>query len=378
MFAGAAYRPSEMHGGDRMSTSAIERVIKGLVMTAVVTALVAAVARAQDSASTPVVFKEKSHVSLLTPSGKSLLFEALPAAHFFFLDDLANIGWQKQGGPKFTASASFLPQIRMSTDRSSPVRTPGYRIRVNTDLVYLSRGDQAHRLGFEMFDLGLTLFGHYSNGQSGCRLRGYQPEPVAPAAADSVCTVVDAAVASKAEHNFDSGDFSTSYFAAAINWRKGVLSGSADPVRRQLDLGLEYQLHPLGVNPGGIDRELRRDFGSQQVTANASIECRWADARAWQGVSRVALLGVSRFGVESKPLFRGELEVSHVFDKLHDFGVFGRLHSGYDYYNIRFYERKPFVSVGIMWDTDRLDLLTTEAIARPGEPAQTEVKHCFR
>ena len=92
----------------------------------------------------------------------------------------------------------------------------------------------------------------------------------------------------------------------------------------------------------------------------------------------MALLGVSRFGVESKPLFRGELEVSHVFDKLHDFGVFGRLHSGYDYYDIRFYERTPFVSVGIMWDIERLDALTTEAITKPGQPAQTEVKRCFR
>lgn len=347
-----------------------------VVALAVINALGASVGRAQDLSSTPIVFKEKSYVALGTPTEKNLLFEARPAGHFYFWNRLGDNVWLKNGGFNLTSSVSFLPEIRMSTDRSAPVRTPGYRIRANADFLYLIRGDEPSRLSFDLFDLSLTGFGHYSNGQSGCRYRGYLYAAVAPGSADSVCAVVDAAVAAKQQHNYDSGDFSTSYFAASINWRHGFLAGSGDSVRRQVTITLEHQVYPLGLRPGGIDRDLRRDYGQQQTSIAADLECRTADKARGQGVARIAVLGVARFGDESKPLFRGKIESAYVFDNLHDFGLFARLNAGYDYYNIHFYDRKPFYSIGIMWDPNRLERYTTKPV-NGTNPGPIRADHCF-
>jgi hypothetical protein len=305
-----------------------------------------------------------------------LLFEARPAAHFYFWNRLGDNGWLKNGGFNVTSGASFLPEIRMSTDRSSPVRTPGYRIRANADFLYLIRGDEPSRLSFDLFDLSLIAFGHYSNGQSGCRYRGYAYAAIQPGSSDSACTVVDPPLAAKQQHNYDAGDFSTSYFAASINWRHGFLAGGGDSVRRQVSISLEHQVHPLELTPGGIDRDLRRDYGQQQTSLSADLECRRADKTWHQGISRIAVVGVARYGEESKPLFRGEIEASYVFDNLHDFGVFARMNAGYDYYNIHFYDRTRFYAVGIIWDPNRLERYTTKTVDG-SKPGPIRAAHCF-
>jgi len=349
------------------------RIRTGLVISITASSLLGA----QDSTSTPTLFVEKSYVALLTPTGKDLLFEALPAGHFFFWNALSDIRWQKAGGWKMTSGLSFLPEVRMSTDRSNPVRTPGYRIRTNTDVVRLWRGAQAQRLHFRMHSFGVTAFGHYSNGQSGCRFKGFSYRAVAPGSADSTCIATDPVLAARMERNYDSGDFSTSYFAAAARGRYGVLGEEASPVKRQIGWTLEYQLHPLGLRPGAIDRELRRDYGGHQISASVEAECRSNVGSSWSGVTRVSVLGLTRFGPDSRPLHRGYVELAHVFDRLKDFGVFARYHAGFDYYNIRLYDRKPFFSAGIVWDVGRLDFLTTEAVAQPTEPAELRLEHCF-
>ncbi|MFN0097480.1 MAG: hypothetical protein ACKVS7_02315 [Gemmatimonadaceae bacterium] len=313
----------------------------------------------------PNVFQEASTLALLTPTNKDLLFEARPALHLYVLNQFGDQYWQKHGQRergfmKEIASAtaiSFLPEIRMSTDRSSPVRTPSYRIRATQQAVWMKRAP-ANGAGFRMTGLKLTLFGHYSNGQSGCRLRGFAP--VATAGADSVCAPVDPIVAPQRLPNFDTGDFSTSYFALAFDQRYGNAGPSGDPLSGLWEWGLEYQVHPIGLQPGGTDQEQALTYGMHELTSRYAWERRFAESRKLAGVFRVSALGTTRFGKDAKPIHRSELEVSYVFDGLGAFGFFLRHHAGFDYYNIRYTEKSPFVSFGLRFDPGRLDRVATD------------------
>ncbi len=97
----------------------------------------------------PNIFQESSTIAFGSPTGKTLLFEGRPALHLYALNQFGDQVWQKTGIrdseswlPKRVAMAtgfSFLPEIRMNTDRSNPVRTPSYRIRATHQVLWMRR-----------------------------------------------------------------------------------------------------------------------------------------------------------------------------------------------------------------------------------------------
>ena len=252
---------------------------------------------------------------------------------------------------------SFLPEIRMNTDRSNPVRTPSYRIRATHQVLWMRR-NKSDNLKYTVQGFKLTAFGHYSNGQSGCRLRGFAY--AADANGDSVCVVANASIAARREVNIDNGDFSTSYFALAFDRRTGRIIDVTGPMRSSREWGAEYQVHPLGLKPGGTDRDQASAYGTHEVVGRYAQETRHAVDHRLADVFRWSVLGVLRFGPETKPLPRVETEVSYIFDQLATFGLFVRHHAGFDYYNIRYFDKRPFFSVGFKFDPGRLDLVATD------------------
>ena len=252
---------------------------------------------------------------------------------------------------------SFLPEIRMNADRSNPVRTPSYRIRATHQVLWMRR-NKSDNLKYTVQGFKLTAFGHYSNGQSGCRFRGFAYD--ADANGDSVCVVANASIAARREVNIDNGDFSTSYFALAFDRRTGRIIDVTGPMRSSREWGAEYQVHPLGLKPGGTDRDQASAYGTHEVVGRYAQECRRAVDHRLAGVLRGSVLGVVRFGPETTPLLRVETEVSYIFDHLATFGFFVRHHAGFDYYNIRYFDKRPFFSVGFKFDPGRLNLVATD------------------
>ena len=316
----------------------------------------------------PNIFQESSTIAFGTPSDERVLFEARPALHLYALNQFGDKVWQKTGTrdseswlPKRVAMAtgfSFLPEIRMNTDRSNPVRTPSYRIRATHQVLWMRRNSSDH-LKYTVQGFKLTAFGHYSNGQSGCRLRGFAY--AASTNGDSLCVAANASVAAKREVNIDNGDFSTSYFAFAFDRRTGRIIDATGPMRNSREWGAEFQVHPLGLKPGGTDRDQASAYGTHEVLGRYAEERRLAGERRVAGVLRVSLLGVLRFGPDARPIRRSEAEVSYIFDHLATFGFFVRHLAGFDYYNIRYFDTKPFVSIGFKFEPGRLDLIATDA-----------------
>jgi hypothetical protein len=131
-------------------------------------------------------------------------------------------------------------------------------------------------------------------------------------------------------------------------------------MRHSREWGVEYQVHPLGLQPGGTDRDQATAYGTHEAVGRFAEERRLARNGRAAGVLRASVMGVVRFGPETQPLPRVETEVSYIFDHLATFGFFVRHHAGFDYYNIRYFDKRPFVSIGFKFDPGRLDLVATD------------------
>ena len=119
----------------------------------------------------PHLFLERSYFAPGNPLGKDLLFEGEAATHLFLFNRM-NWKWSHEGGWAYAMPVSMIFTARMSTSRSSPVRTPSYRIRpVWLQAIHLRPYDPAIP-GFAMWGFGAGAM-HYSNGQEGCTYRGF-------------------------------------------------------------------------------------------------------------------------------------------------------------------------------------------------------------
>jgi hypothetical protein len=329
-------------------------------------------ANAQELPRTPVVFLEKAYFAPASPFGKKLIFEGQPTVHYFIWNRLSDQVWQRDGGWKFTLPVSANFQVRMSADSSNPVRTPSYQIRpLYMQAIHLLRPD-SNRLAFQLVGIA-GGFTHYSNGQAGC---SFLQE--GPAEQKEACLSPDASRDRVRVANVLNGDFSTTFASIRGDYRYGELLDSDDPVDWQVSVGAELQIHPLNFKPGGINDELRREWGQHQWSMNADFEWRQISTISNKllrgvmrtfigdtGVARVALLHEQRFGGQvAAPLNRSQIQLSYVTDRFENLGYFVRWHTGYDYYNIHFQNTDSFWAIGFMWDVARLDKLNTRPIGR--------------
>jgi len=340
-----------------------QRVLRSVAVAAIAVGAIAASARAQDEdTGTPklasiALFLERSYFSPVTPSGKNLLFEGQATGHYFIHNTLNDAVWQKEGGWKFVTPVTMSFIVRMSTDRSSPVRTPAYKIRpFYLQSIHLRR-DTIDLNRFRLFEIGVGVT-HYSNGQSGCTYQGFSPSPDT---SKDECDVTNPTLAARRITNTIDGDFSTTFLPVALHYRRGHLSKPLSPVDHQLTLGAELQIHPLQKwAPGAMNGAQAAQYGQHQYSLNAELERRYFP-KVLPGVGRVAADYTERFGGGAPKHLRAEtVEASYVLDRVEHLGAFVRGHWGYDYYNIQWQSTKPFVAFGFMWDLGRLDVLNTD------------------
>ncbi|HEX2778102.1 MAG TPA: hypothetical protein VHM30_01310 [Gemmatimonadaceae bacterium] len=303
-------------------------------------------------------FLERSYFAPGTPSGKKLAFEGTAVGHYFFYNTLDDLVWQKQGGTKLVWPVTMMFVVRMSTDFSSPVRTPSYQIRpLYAQVLHLWRpsGDK-HRYHILEGAVGLT---HYSNGQSGCTYLGEGVNT-----AGDGCEVKDATLYAKRFTNVENGNFSTDFIPIVLHYRRGHLLKPLAMMDHQQTVGVELQLHPIGHwMPGALDLQQANQYGMHQYSVTAELERRRARIPPirFEGVFRVAAKYTERFGGGAPAHLRnGFGEVSYVFDRVEHWGVFARYHAGFDYYNIQWQDTHSFLSLGFVWDRGRMDTLETD------------------
>jgi len=296
----------------------------------------------------PILFLEKSYFFPGAPYKRSLLFEGEAAGHYFIMNRL-DWTWTQTGGLRHTIPVSMVFSVRMSTDKSEPVRTPSYRIGIKPQLIYAwPEGKEAR--AFQV--LGLSGgFTHYSNGQAGCTYLGFaRSEP------DQECMVTDPTLASRRVANAIDGDFSTSYLSLAVHGLKGAHYGIRGPVKYQHTASVEFQLHPLGIKPGGMNAQQATEYGQHVLTTSYEFERRIVLGKRARGLLRTALTGGHRFAYRGgRDWTYGTIEASYVFDCLQKFGFVARWHLGSDYYNINFQDTRPLLGLGLIWDPNRID-----------------------
>lgn len=340
-----------------------ERVVRraSLLGAMVVTLASSASAQDEDNGTAKLgsiaLFLERSYFSPATPSGKNLVFEGQATGHYFIHNTLTDAVWQKDGGWKFVTPITMSFIVRMSTDRSNPVRTPAYKIRpFYLQSIHLRR-DTIDLDRFRLFEVGVGVT-HYSNGQAGCTYQGFTP---AADASKDECDVTNPALAARRLTNTIDGDFSTTFVPIAVHYRLGHLSKPLSPVDHQLTLGAELQIHPLeNWAPGAMNGAQAAQYGQHQYSLNVELERRYF-TKHLPGVGRVGADYTERFGGGAPRHLRAEtLEASYVLDRVEHLGAFVRGHWGYDYYNIQWQSTKPFVAFGFMWDLGRLDVLNTD------------------
>ena len=317
-----------------------------LALVAICICMPAAFAAAEEAGlmkpEKPYAFMERTYLSPLSPFGKDLILEGQVSTHYFFINNLGDLPWQREGGNRWTLSASILLTVRIYDDFSSPVRTPSFMVRpVYLQRLFLRRKDDTFRL----IECAVGLM-HHSNGQSGCTFLGMEYDPDT-----DDCVVTDPALYALRIANTLDGSFSTNYIPLHAGVRWGRLDNNA-AVTRQVSLEGFGEIHPEGFLKGGLAPDLAAEYG--QVMAGLGITGEWC--RPDRGALRVALYQQARFGPDKPDTdWSGQLEMSHVWYGAGDVGAFVRFHWGNDYYNIRFQDVDSFVSVGLIWDPSRLD-----------------------
>lgn len=338
-----------------------------VALLATATIALASPLAAQDAAGhprNPVLFLEKSYFFPLAPYGRNLLFEGEAAGHYFMWN---GVSWTltREGGWAITVPATMIFSVRMLRTKSEPVRTPSYRIGLKPQLLYVwPEGDDPSWFRVAGFSGGFT---HYSNGQAGCTYQGFtRPAP------DADCVVSDLSLAADRQPNVIDGDFSTSYLSLAVHGMIGRHFGNTGPISYQHSGSLEFQLHPLGLRPGGMNREQALEYGQHTIVATYEGEKRLLPQNKFRGLARFAAKGGYRMPFEDGRSGNYlTLETSYVFDCLDKWGAVIRANVGSDYYNINFRDRRPLFAIGMMWDPGRVDAFNRaarDASPRPSPP----------
>ncbi len=327
-----------------------------LVMMAAVT--LAAAARAQDTPTDARLFLERSYFAPFNPLGKKLVFEGDAAGHYFLFNQF-DWAWTRNGGWAFAMPITMVFTVRMTDTVSQPVRTPSYRIRpIWLQAIHLTPETRDTK-AFAMWGFGAGAM-HYSNGQAGCTYQGFARDTTL----QHNCIVTDAALAARRRPNLIDGDFSTTFFPVALYWRWGRMTDTSYHVQHQHTIMLEGQINPLGMAPGGLERELAMEYGRHQLNATYEYEHIAGCAAFWPrllcapGMRRLSLEGVYRTAQDSGRTWRTfQAEYARIYEGARGFGWFVRAHFGGDYYNIQFKENgNPLFTFGFVWDPGRIDM----------------------
>ena len=252
--------------------------------------------------------------------------------------------WSSQG------YATMMLRLRMMAQTSSPVAPPSFMPK----FTYQGIGLKRNRDSGSMVVVN-AVFGHHSNGQSGCSLVGQVVEAVSleDGRQEERCSPIEESIAKTAALNVETGNFSTHYIQASVYHR--LIRFGRETGIREISYGVAMEQHQFGMK-GAIGPELVERYGMTQVEGVFGFSFRniWIWDRIDARSSYRHVLGdvaINRaFATEYLLYFKAKPDV----------GVFFRNYSGRDYYNINFERNLRRVEIGLTFNWEGI----TRAVPR--------------
>ena len=302
-----------------------------------------------------MAFMERTTVGVSPGTGQ--LFDAAPAAHVYFVNQLDDAAVQEKGGFALTSAFSILARIRMMDEPSTPVRTPSYEPRLRLQLLRLSPVRAAGGgLGRSLLGLELSA-AHYSNGPKGCALADHLR---GTGSSDFDC-IPETDPPSTALNTVD-GSFTTNDLGAALHARWMAFRPAGGPARWTASAGLAAEWHLPCSFSGCMDPPMRARYG--EVVTRWTAEADLLVFRKHQ--RRLPLLGTTlsdgrlrgtvqgsvHFPSAAEPFGDLTVEAALVLQTARSLGIgpFVRLRRGRDDLNIHFEERLDTWTFGFVVD----------------------------
>ena len=302
-----------------------------------------------------MAFMERTTVAHAPGTGQ--LFDAAPAIHVYFLNQLDDPDVQASGGWAATGIFSFLARIRMLDEPSTPVRTPSYEPRIRFQVLRLSEPRPAPG-GLGRLLLGLELSAaHYSNGQKGCALAdhlrgtGFSDFDCIPLT-DPPSTAL----------NTIDGSFTTNYLEAGLRARWMAFPSTGGTTTWTASAGAAAEWHPPCYFAGCMDPPMRERHGAIVARWIAEADLLVIRALEWRlpllgtAVTDARLRGTAQGSVHypasGGPFGDVSLEAAIVGRTGNALGVgpFVRYRRGRDDLNIHFEERLDAWMIGVVID----------------------------
>lgn len=314
-----------------------------------------------------IPFLEGTDVFLTSDDG--MVFEANIQPHLVVFQNFTNtvqVGREK--AVSFSISGTPGVRIRMFETASRPVRTPSYQPRANVQVLWIrDRSLVARRLSAaraariaptadrpadELVTMGLweghLIVSHHSNGQDGCFFVGQSRD------ADGVCQPPMSF--DPTQVNRRDGSFSTNFVRLGINYRRNWLTpaddGHIDSIAvREMTLRGDVEWHPRAW----VDEDMVDHYGRLRLQVAAHWARSRTGARAWHCPKRLQAGGGLEYvnrTPDGVPHWIGTAQVSCFPTVNGGWGVFARVYSGQDYYNLGFVEKITRLHVGITYNPD--------------------------
>lgn len=312
------------------------------------------------SGTRPLVRPDGTYVFQHIPNS-DLVFEGQIAPRIIIIDTLGKATRrvlldEKRPVWGYQVSTTPMVRIRMFDEASSPVRTPSYMPKGTFQLARFrnvspskdSDSDEFNRGPIEMWLIDAIPFGHHSNGQNGCLFTSEARN------ADGEC--VEFVPTPTKTVNKENGSFSTNYIEATVNYGRmhldsdGAAAGEF-ATRWEWRAGAGVQLNPEGYVGGSIKPQLADLYGPTRVLLGAMAARRdtWRCGRA-AGDLRLQYITDAPPGI---PSLITQAEGACFPRGWGGAGIFMRIYSGQDYYNLGFAEKITRFQFGVTLQRDQ-------------------------
>ncbi|MCY3791811.1 MAG: hypothetical protein OXH63_23790 [Gemmatimonadetes bacterium] len=225
--------------------------------------------------------------------------------------------WATQG------YATVTTRIRMLSADSAPVPPPSFMPRFTIQRIGFR---QKSAKAADMLILNFVPFAHHSNGQTGCPLEVQEGDDCKPqVSANHAIYAI----------NTEDGNFSTHYVEIGACHRSIGLRADDGQITTEVTYGGALEQHIYGFDgaKGTLSDELAGRYGTTRLRAMAGVVWHFRDI-----LDRLEMRfsGQRIVGQDIKPKRVGQFEALLHFGCWKDMGLFYRVYSGPDYYNVNF------------------------------------------
>lgn len=284
------------------------------------------------------------------PNALWLILEAQPALHFYFWNRLDRFIREEHPQGHWAVAPSFTlqMQIRFLNTASSPLRRPSFMPRLNLQ-VFRFDFDPGPRTRYREIELVAHL-GHHANGQEYC--------PFAYGSLTGSCPAFDTGHPDFTATNLVNGRFGTNYVALGghVKWVTAVDGNNY--ARTSWTAGAVGEYHPRHFGPDGLDDVHAALYGQTRLRFEGEFQ-RLTDLLVPRrrtphatGHARLAATVEAIFGTgPGVAPYRLWVEASRTFLALGGAGLFARVYSGQDAYNLDYVHRLDVqVQAGVIVD----------------------------